>query len=68
MDAEADSATSNFYKIFVNNRGCFSFDIGIRYIYIYIFISIKGGIAQLARACVLHTQGYRFDSDYLQLI
>jgi hypothetical protein len=27
-----------------------------------------GGMAQLARACVLHTQGYRFDPDYLQLI
>jgi hypothetical protein len=25
-------------------------------------------MAQLARACVLHTQGYRFDPDYLQLI
>ena len=24
-------------------------------------------MAQLARACVLHTQGYRFDPDYLQL-
>ena len=30
--------------------------------------SFLGGMAQLARACVLHTQGYRFDPDYLQLI
>ena len=39
MDAEADSATSNFYKIFVNNRGCFSFDIGI---YIHLEKNMKG--------------------------
>jgi hypothetical protein len=36
----------------------YSFDIGVYF---------KGGMAQLARACVLHTQGYRFDPDYLQL-
>ena len=62
MDAGADPATSITSFVMQYVRGCSSFDIGA-----YIYKNTSGGMAQLARACVLHTQGYRFDPDYLQL-